>query len=250
MLSPLYYMSWSDHARFRETTKLRSPFIIMTIQYDPHFYAIWQKLCSAFSTRITILSRLRKLIPILLNWRHDQITWHRQLDPAWNDATETIRSLSTPTLQSLCQLADENLGLHKNRLIFTSSVFAATWTLAVFLFGFGIQLVGHLVTASEFRMAWESAFDVWLGVGIGFVGYLVLVAFAWDATQQAYKLRSCIRVALISRHASVNHGHEQSAPSELIRPVCTDNEKTGSGCAYFAALGALLTNDCASYPCG
>ena len=185
----------------------------MPKSHDQDMLSVWQELCSIFRPRIPLLPRLRELVPSLLYWSNDQITWHCRHNISWQDTTKRIQPLSTPALRSLHLLSTDNLAHHKNAMSFTATLFASLLAFLLFLYQITKDLIAPLFPASDFLSLLLEATTRWWVLGIGLTLFLCLLARTWNSMQQARELASCINVALALRHDSERPEYPDGATS-------------------------------------
>ena len=140
-----------------------------------------------------------------LNFRNDQITWHRKHNVAWKDATEMIRPLSTPTIKLLHQLSKENLDHHKGMVPFLAVLYAPAVVILLFFAEFAFNQSNFMNPVSSTERTPPEIVVYWLSlIGIAFAVYFGLLSMAQIAVQRAREVCSCIGVALVLRHAEDN----------------------------------------------
>lgn len=140
-----------------------------------------------------------------LNFRNDQITWHRKHNAAWKDATEMIPPLSTPTIELLHQLSKENLEHHKGMVPFLAVLYAPLVVILLFFAEFAFNQPNFMNPVSGTERTPPEIVAYWLSlIGIVFAVYIGLLSIAQIAVQRAREVHSCIGVALILRRAEDN----------------------------------------------
>ncbi len=180
----------------------------MSAPQDTEFHATWQKLCSIFAKRSTILPRWKELLPTLLNFSNDQFSWHRQHNTFWKDATEILRTLPKPLLESLCQSSEENYSHLKSRMSIGGAVFSAVLVFLGLTIPIQIAFVGFMDgSTGSLLQGLEIVSNQWMVTGVILVAYLWSILRTWDTLEQGRELKCCVHAELDRRLAAEKYGN-------------------------------------------
>ena len=188
----VYCVAQLNRTEILSTKPLRRLDMFTSTRSDPDVYTKWQELCSTFIPRRPLAPRRQEIVPSIIRMNFDQLTWHCRYNMSWQDATTLMSDQGTLQLQTLHELASENLVHHKH-LFFSSAT--ASGILTSFLLFIYDHIRDDSSTFDFLSFLYEEKFIS--GPFVVLILIFVSMLFRnFNSLLRARELSSCIHVKL------------------------------------------------------